>query len=165
MSPASVHIRPASATELDTLAALHAACFTEAWDADAFATLLAMPGAFALLAEEPQRERASGFVMIRGAGDEAEIIALGVEQSRQRRGLGRQLLIAGVQEAAARGAQKLFLEVAADNVAALALYRHSGFIEVGRRADYYHRGDGAMAALVMAHSITIDGGAESKIKN
>jgi ribosomal-protein-alanine N-acetyltransferase len=163
MSEASARIRPAAATELDILAALHAACFAEAWDADAFATLLAMPGAFVLLAEEPQRDAASGFVMIRGAHDEAEIIALGVERSRQRRGLGRLLLVAGIQEAAARGAQKLFLEVAADNAAAIALYRGAGFAEVGRRADYYHRQDGAMAALVM--SIAIEGSAIDKIKN
>jgi ribosomal-protein-alanine N-acetyltransferase len=165
MSEAPARIQAAAATDLGILASLHAACFAEAWDADAFATLLAMPGAFALLAEEPQRETASGFLMIRGVGDEAEIIALAVDPSRQRRGLGRKLLITGIEEAAARGAGKLFLEVAADNVAALALYRSAGFAEVGRRADYYHRPNGAMAALVMAHSIALDGSDKPTIKH
>jgi len=32
---------------------------------------------------------------------------------------------------------ELFLEVAADNVAAIALYKATGFVAVGRRKDYY----------------------------
>jgi len=151
-------IRPVSASELEQLAALHAACFTDAWDADAFATLLAMPGAFALIAEEPERDAPSGFLMIRGAGEEAEIITLGVIPDQRRHGVARELLAGGMREAASRGARRLFLEVAADNAAALALYRAASFTQVGHRADYYHRADGDMAALVMARDITIDGG-------
>lgn len=150
-------VRPATASELDRLAELHAACFAEAWDADAFATLLAMPGAFALLAEEPARDMPSGFLMIRGVGDEAEIVTLGVLPERRRNGVGRNLLAGGVKESASRGAHRLFLEVAADNGAALALYRTAGFTQIGKRADYYHRADGDMAALVMARDVTIDG--------
>lgn len=164
MRSASV-IRPAAASELDLLAELHAACFVEAWDADAFATLLAMPSAFALLAEEPARDMASGFLMIRGAGDEAEIITLGILPARRRKGLARDLLAGGVKEAVLRGARRLFLEVAADNDAALALYRAAGFVQVGRRADYYHRIDGDMAALVMARDMTIDGSDEAPVEN
>lgn len=164
MSSACI-VRESSASELDRLAELHAACFAEAWDADAFATLLAMPGAFALLAEEPARGKASGFLMIRGAGDEAEIITLGVLPGRRRKGLARALLAGGMKEALSRGARRLFLEVAADNVAALALYRAAGFTQVGRRADYYHRPDGDMAALVMAHDMTIEGSDQASVEN
>ena len=169
MSSACI-IRPATAGELDRLAALHAACFAEAWDADAFATLLAMPGAFARLAEEPARAApsglaASGFLMIRGAGDEAEIITLGVLAEHRRKGVGRNLLAGGMKESASRGARRLFLEVAADNDAALALYRAAGFAQIGQRPDYYHRPDGDMAALVMARDMTIDGSAQAPVEN
>ncbi len=158
-------VRESTAGELDRLAELHAACFDEAWDADAFATLLAMPGAFALLAEEPARDIPSGFLMIRGVGDEAEIITLGVLPARRRKGLARDLLAGGVKEAVSRGARRLFLEVAADNDAALALYHAAGFTQVGRRADYYHRPDGDMAALVMARDMTIDGSGQAPVEN
>ena len=158
-------VRESTASELDRLAELHAACFAEAWDADAFATLLAMPGAFALFAEEPARDIPSGFLMIRGVGDEAEIITLGVLPARRRKGLARDLLASGVKEAVSRGARRLFLEVAADNDAALALYRAAGFVQVGRRADYYHRIDGDMAALVMARDMTIDGSDQAPVEN
>ena len=44
-----------------------------------------------------------------------------------------------MQEAAARGCESLFLEVAADNDAAIALYSALDFETVGRRASYYAR--------------------------
>src|SRR5665213_1417123 len=115
MSDVCFRIRALVPTELEALARIHAECFAEAWDADALATLLAMPGAFALLAQDENNGVLLGFVMIRGAGDEAEIITLGVDPGRRQRGLGRALLAAGLSEAAARGSARLFLEVAADN--------------------------------------------------
>jgi ribosomal-protein-alanine N-acetyltransferase len=169
MSATGFRIHALAPSELDALAHLHAECFAEAWDADALATLLEMPGAFALLAQDEGNEALLGFVMIRGAGDEAEIITLGVDPGRRRRGLGRALLDAGLNESAARGAARLFLEVAADNSAALALYRAAGFTEVGKRPDYYHRPDGRMMALVMARAVAnsaaIDGSTARQAKN
>ncbi|HEY2890431.1 MAG TPA: GNAT family N-acetyltransferase [Dongiaceae bacterium] len=169
MNPASFRIHALVPTELDAFARLHGECFVEAWDADALATLMAMPGAFALLARDEDSGALLGFVMIRGVGDEAEIVTLGVDPRRRRRGLGRALLAAGLNEAATLGSARLFLEVAADNSAALALYRAAGFTEIGRRANYYHRPDGRMTALVMARAVamadTIEGGAARQIKN
>jgi|TARA_B100001964_G_C14071093_1_gene525917 ribosomal-protein-alanine N-acetyltransferase len=47
------------------------------------------------------------------------------------------------------GAGELFLEVAEDNGAALALYAGAGFVQVGRRQGYYQGAGGARAALVL----------------
>jgi len=79
----------------------------------------------------------SGHLLLRVAGDEAEVLLLGVDPARRRRGLGRLLLEAGLRLAASRGAARVFLEVRPSNRAALALYRAAGFEEVGRRRDYY----------------------------
>lgn len=120
------------------LAALHAAASPhDAWAQDAFARLLAMPGAFALAGR-------GGFVLARTAADEAEILMLAVLPDFRRRGLGRALLAAAVQEASARGARTLFLEVAAGNAPARALYAGSGFAEAARRAAYYPDGGDAL---------------------
>ena len=47
-----------------------------------------------------------------------------------------------------------FLEVAADNAAAQALYARAGFAESGRRRGYYRRPDGSgLDALVMQRAL------------
>jgi ribosomal-protein-alanine N-acetyltransferase len=48
----------------------------------------------------------------------------------------------------------VFLEVAASNTAAQALYRGFGFTEAGRRTGYYRRGDGVEDALVMRQDLS-----------
>jgi ribosomal-protein-alanine acetyltransferase len=154
MAAAPVAIRLLEAGEFDRLVPLHAACFEEAWDLEALATLLAMPGAFALIATIESGEIA-GFIMIRGAADEAEIISFGVHPGSRRRGIARRLLATAIEVTARRGQRQLFLEVAADNHAARELYLSEGFADVGRRPNYYHRADGSVAALVMRRDITI----------
>ncbi len=137
-----------AAPDLAALAALHAAAFPgDAWDAPMLARLLAMPGAFA-------RACPGGFVLLRTAADEAEIVTVAVAPERRRQGLARALAAAGLAEARRRGAATAFLEVAVDNPGAIALYRSLGFAETGRRRGYYRRCDAPPAdALVMARSL------------
>jgi ribosomal-protein-alanine N-acetyltransferase len=146
-------IRPLGAFELAALAALHAACFADAWEEAALAALLAMPGGFALIAEADAASGAGGFVIARAAAGEAEILSLGVRPDLRRRGLGGALLQAAVAEATGRGAGRLFLEVAADNWPARALYLANGFAQVGKRPDYYRRPGASALALVLAKDI------------
>ncbi|HWW25876.1 MAG TPA: ribosomal-protein-alanine acetyltransferase, partial [Caulobacter sp.] len=56
-------------------------------------------------------------------------------------------MAAGVAKEAA--AFEMFLEVAADNVAAIRLYETTGFARVGLRKGYYPHADGAKDAVVM----------------
>lgn len=126
------------------LAALHAEAFDAPWDSGAFENLLGQGGVH--LAEVPD-----GFILIRTAADEAEILTLAVRPAARRRGVGADLVALGAAEAAARGATRLFLEVADDNAAARALYARSGFVEAGRRPRYYARPDGSRRdALLLA---------------
>jgi [ribosomal protein S18]-alanine N-acetyltransferase len=126
------------------LAGVHATAFSAPWDAAAFADLLDQTGVFAV--EDPD-----GFILMRVVADEAEILTLAVRPRARRRGLGARLLRDGAAAAAGQGAQRLFLEVAEDNVAARALYARAGFVEAGRRPRYYARHDGGRRdALVLA---------------
>jgi ribosomal-protein-alanine N-acetyltransferase len=100
-----------------------------------------------VLTVEPGR----GFILLRVAADEAEVLTLAVWPEARRAGVGLRLVEAGAVEAAARGAERLFLEVADDNAAALALYARCGFREAGRRRAYYARPDGSRRdALLLA---------------
>jgi ribosomal-protein-alanine N-acetyltransferase len=162
ISPASgptsapIAIRPAGPFDLALLAELHAACFAERWDPAALASLLAMPGALAFLASGPlgpAGDEPLGFVLLRAIAGEAEIISIGVRPEARRAGIGRRLLGAALAAAAAGGAERLFLEVAADNWQALGLYLSHDFTEVGRRPNYYQRNGGGMMALVLSKPI------------
>jgi ribosomal-protein-alanine N-acetyltransferase len=111
-------------------AALHGATFSDdKWDTGVFATLLGQPGVVGFLDER------GGFLVVRVAADEAEVLTIGVE--RRREGIARGLMLAGVSYAREAGAGAMYLEVAAGNAAALGLYRGLGFADVGRRKGYY----------------------------
>ena len=143
-------IAQVGADRAEDLAALHASAFDHPWDAAALAALLAAPGVFALADDTAQ-----GFILIRVVADEAEILTLAVSPGARRRGLGRDLVEAAATEAARRGAESLFLEVAADNDAAIALYRRTDFQPAGRRKGYYAKaGAGAVDALVLKRPLS-----------
>lgn len=146
-------IEAADAARADVLAALHAACLEEAWPAADIDTLLRQPGVFAALAADAVPV---GFMLWRVAADEAEILSLGVLPAARRHGIATALLEAAVVSLLAAGVASLFLEVAADNRAALAFYRSHGFGEVGRRSRYYRRANGQDAdALVLKLTFSV----------
>ncbi len=125
------------------LADLHGLAFDAPWSASAFADLLTQPGV--LLEIETD-----GFVLVRVAADEAEILTLAVRPDARRSGLGSRLMRGAAGRAMSAGAERLLLEVAQDNTAARALYARLGFVEAGRRPQYYARPDGpAVDALLL----------------
>ena len=118
---------------------IHAACFADSWDRAAFDHLLTENlacGWMATLDGNPV-----GFVLARVLGDEAEILTFAVQPSAQRSGIGRCLLKALIDFLKSAECRKIFLEVAVDNEAAIALYASAGFIRVGARPNYYQRAD------------------------
>ena len=127
------------------MAALHAASFTmpRPWSAAEFRDLLTSPRVFALTAG-PQ-----GLLLGQVVVDEAELLTIAVHPGQQKKGLGRRLVQDFRTNAARRGAASAFLEVAATNAPALALYRACGFAETGRRRGYYHGPEGAVDAVLM----------------
>jgi ribosomal-protein-alanine N-acetyltransferase len=143
-----VSIRQATLADLPTITALHAQCFPQSWDAEFLGHILAQRGAFAFLALE--QSALAGFVLVRAAAAEAEILSLGVSPDMRRRGIGAALIRTACVHADGAGVLDVFLEVSVENTAARKLYAHLGFREVGRRADYYEDAVGAARdALVL----------------
>ena len=143
-------IRPLRADRAEACARLHGRSFAHPWSAEEFAALLLDKAGMAAAALDPANGRLHGFVLSRLAGDEAEILTIAVESAAQGKGVGAALLREALRQAANAGARAMFLEVAADNIPAVALYRRQGFVQVGERPGYYRRADGARAtALVM----------------
>lgn len=131
----SIVLDRVGAAHAELLAALHAECFNPPWSAEEFTRLLSPPGSFAFVAGIG--ERPGGFSLAWALAGEAELISIGVAPWARRGGQGLALLSATLEEAARRGAQALFLEVAEGNVAARGLYSRLGFSEAGRRRKYY----------------------------
>ncbi|MBZ4690253.1 MAG: rimI [Cereibacter sp.] len=131
----------------DALAALHGRVFTvpRPWSAAEIAGLLDSAGVFLLT--EPQ-----GFLMGRAIAGEAELLTLAVAPEARRQGIGARLVAGFLTEARARQAESAFLEVAADNGAALALYDAAGFRQAGRRRGYYATAAGPVDALVLSRA-------------
>lgn len=145
-----------TAADLDRLAALHAEAFDAPWTASDFAGLLETPGTVAVAAGDLE-----GFVLLRVTVDEAEILTIAVRPLERRRGVGRRLVEAALAAASARGADSLWLEVAADNTAALSLYEAARFGIVGRRPGYYKRAEGGrMDAVMMRRTLNTAAGSE-----
>lgn len=152
---------PVSFAAAAALAEVHRQCFDnaaglgEAWDADAFADILQVPGTVAFAARGKEEEL-NGVAVVRVTRDEAELLTLGVIPGARREGVGKALLARAVRAAAARGARRLFLEVAESNEAARTLYREEGFADVGYRRGYYAvrvPGVRAVSALVMMRQL------------
>jgi len=135
------------------MAAVLAASFDEPWGVDEIVALLEGPGGFGLVVRDSVPDAVVAFVLARAVADEAEVLTLAVDPGHRRGGAGRALVEAAALAAAAVGARSLFLEVASDNGAALALYRAAGFTQAGSRPSYYRRGPGAADALVLRRDL------------
>src|SRR5215813_11574208 len=153
-------LRRVGALDLDLASSLHGLAFAplgeRVWTRQDMAELLASPGVagWVLLSTE----RAIGFALCRVAADEAELLTIAVHPDERRRGAGGALLATIVDHTRKAGARSLFLEVGADNPAALALYGKVGLKAVGHRKAYYRRGEGPPAdAVVMRLSLTSGG--------
>ena len=82
-------------------------------------------------------ESLCGFIAVRCAADEMEILNLAVLPESRRQGIARTLLDAAVANAGDRDVQRIYLEVRESNAVAIAFYRAMGFDQTGRRSKYY----------------------------
>lgn len=135
----------------EALARLHARAFTHPrpWSAREFAQLLDSPHVFVVA-------QSHAFALGRVIAGEAELLTIATDPDRRRQGLGAATLAGFHETAAARGATTAFLEVAADNTAARALYGSAGYDQTGLRAGYYKRTDGtAIDALILSRALPL----------
>ncbi len=141
-SSAAVSLLWAMPDDAMAIATLHAKLFPTAWEADAVRALIEHPAAVSLVAARQGRDIV-GFVLAQVAADEAEILTLGVAPEAQRGGIGRKLVEGTMRAAMRADARRLFLDVAARNTAARALYAACWFKEAGLRKAYYTLPGGA----------------------
>jgi ribosomal-protein-alanine N-acetyltransferase len=138
-------VRAATPDDLDAVVVLeHDNLGPDAWSVGLLEEGLAgrVPTVHYLLAEADGA--VVGHAVTSLAGDIAELQRIAVTPTARRTGVASALLEASV--ALADGADRMLLEVRADNTGALAFYAANGFVEVDRRPKYYR--DGATAVVM-----------------
>ena len=131
------------------LADTHAAAFTQSrpWSAAEFTDLLSNRFTHTV-------GNANSFALFRVIGDEAELLTIATHPNVQRQGLARQCMLDWHAKAERLGATRAFLDVAADNHPAIALYEVFGYIPCGVRKGYYLSEKYCkIDAIVMEHNL------------
>ena len=137
---------PMTERDLDWVVEQEADLHRFPWSRKNFADSLATGHACWLMREA---EAPVGYAVMLLVLDEAHLLNISVARAAQGRGLGNRLLEYLLSSARKEGVRQFFLEVRPSNIAALALYRRAGFVEIGRRKGYYPSPEGREDAIVM----------------
>ncbi|WP_034302572.1 ribosomal protein S18-alanine N-acetyltransferase [Herbaspirillum sp. RV1423] len=81
--------------------------------------------------------RLLGYFLVMEAVDEAHLLNISVAEDVQGEGIGHLLLDYAVDLARKHRMRVMLLEVRVSNLRALHVYRRYGFVEIGRRKNYY----------------------------
>jgi len=136
-------LRKMAQADLVALEALDRYCFEDPWPEGSFAAELQKGEESLCLVAEAQDQSGSslaGLAVFWLIADEAHLGTIAVHPDRQRQGIAKALLLAGLNLAYAKGARSSLLELRAGNLAALQLYTSLGYEIVGWRKGYYSAG-------------------------
>ena len=117
------------------VAELERLCFSAPWSENAIRSELTNPLSLWLVAVE--NDRVVGYVGSQTVLDEADMMNVAVSPDARQKGVGNALVTALADRLKANAVRCLTLEVRASNEPAKALYQKLGFIQVGRRPNYY----------------------------
>lgn len=151
-------------SDIDLLMPIENACHSHPWNEKTFASCIGERYFGEKLSETHEDlnkiqniviQNIVGFYVGEFVIDEATLMDICVEPSKQGKGFGKQLLNQFIQEAKNKGALKIWLEVRAKNISAQMMYINAGFIEINRRTGYYpsSSGFGYEDAIVMSLAI------------
>jgi tRNA threonylcarbamoyl adenosine modification protein YeaZ len=135
-------VRLANANDVAVMADLHGQSFAKGWSEASLSSALSLPGAGALVVD--LAGTTYGFVQYNWVAGEAEINTICVSPNHRRQHFGQDLMDALIAHLATLNTTRVFLEAAANNTAALALYRNLGFTRIGVRKGYYADGQDAV---------------------
>lgn len=135
-----VRVRAACGEDAPRIAALEALLFSDAWSEKSVKSALSSALSVAFVAES--EGQICGYLLASLLPPEGELYRIGVQTDARRQGLGGALMGAFLSAAAKQGCTELFLEVRADNIAAISLYQRVGFEKEGVRKGYYHAPEG-----------------------
>lgn len=125
----------AQAGHMDAVLAIERSSFSDPWSREGLEDYLDAPDGELIVCMEGTE--VLGFAVYHVSYEDAELYNIAVDPKARGMGAGRALLAEVLRRAAARGAERIFLEVRASNTAARALYASTGFTVYGVRRGYY----------------------------
>ena len=117
------------------VAQLEKICFSAPWSENSVASELKNPISLWLVALDGAT--VAGYIGSQSVEGEADMMNVAVHPDYRRKGIARELVTGLVAALADKGVHSLALEVRASNAPAIALYQQLGFVQVGRRPNYY----------------------------
>ena len=116
------------------VAALEKICFSDPWSENSVLQELENPLSLWLVAMDG--DTLAGYVGSQTVLGEADMMNVAVSPDYRRQGIAEGLVKALISQL---DAHSLTLEVRSSNAAAIALYDKLGFLEIGRRRNYYRK--------------------------
>lgn len=128
-------IRKMTAADIQFAAEIERLCFVHPWSEQSIKEEMAKENSVFLMAFE--EEKPIGYVGLCTVLDEGYMGNLGVVEEYRRKGIGRALMNELTARCKAMDSAFVTLEVRASNTPAVKLYESLGFLEAGRRKNYY----------------------------
>jgi [ribosomal protein S18]-alanine N-acetyltransferase len=142
----SLVLRDMQASDLDAVLCIERQVHSHPWTEGNFLDAL-LAGYVCKLLESAGQP--IGYAVLMFGVDEAELLDLSVTHTQQRKGWGKQLLLAMLSLAQENKASRVLLEVRTSNIPAIALYQTTGFSQIGVRRGYYVTKQGREDAMMM----------------
>jgi len=130
-----IEILKMQSTHIPQIAALERLCFSEPWSENSISGELDNPLSLWLVAVDG--DCVAGYVGSQSVMGETDMMNIAVSPDYRRQGVAAALIEELVRQLKVGGNHCLTLEVRASNEAAIKLYEKLGFIQVGRRPNYY----------------------------
>jgi [ribosomal protein S18]-alanine N-acetyltransferase len=139
-------LRAARREDLATVLEIERRSFSHPWSLEAFLDEIRQAHSRLLLVwdESGERGKLVGYVCRWIVAAEVQILNIAIHPDWRRRGIGRGLVEAVLEEAREEGAARVTLEVRRYNNPAIGLYERLGFRRVGERRNYYGAGEDAV---------------------
>ncbi len=130
-----IEILEMNETHVQPIADLEKLCFSDPWPVAGILPELKNPLSYWLVAMDG--DRLGGYIGSQSCPPEADVMNVAVSPEYRRQGIAQRLIEALVAGLKRKEITSLSLEVRASNEPAIALYNKLGFVQVGRRPNYY----------------------------
>ncbi|MDY7578650.1 ribosomal protein S18-alanine N-acetyltransferase [Herbaspirillum sp. RTI4] len=131
----TMQVTPMLSLDLEAVVAIENAVHTHPWSKAGFVDSL-LNDHLAEVARDASA-RCLGYFVLMLVVDEAHLLNISVRADAQGQGVGRALLTRACELARSKSMESVLLEVRQSNLRAINTYTRHGFVEIGRRKNYY----------------------------